>query len=132
MWSQAIPITLQPTWGVGKLHLNCSVVQIFLQILGSLMIPSSWSTLIRHSLLLMNPIATPLWFTKRIVIVSPIFTLEGTLTTTVYIIKKNNAKDTNYIIKKIYKMLMWWMIIGKWKSEINGRSRWKPIKGWSY
>ena len=25
---------------------------------------------------------------------------------------------------------MRWVIIGKWKSDINGRFRWKPIKDW--
>ena len=25
---------------------------------------------------------------------------------------------------------MWWVISGKWKSDINSKSRWQPIKGW--
>ena len=25
---------------------------------------------------------------------------------------------------------MWWVIIGKWKSDINDGSRWKPIRDW--
>ena len=36
------------------------------------------------------------------------------------------------ILQKNYKLLMWWMIIGKWKSDINDGSRWKPIRGWSH
>ena len=23
---------------------------------------------------------------------------------------------------------MWWVIIGKWKNDINGGSKWKPIR----
>ena len=29
-------------------------------------------------------------------------------------------------------MLMWWVIINKWKSDINGKPKWKPIRGWSH
>ena len=36
------------------------------------------------------------------------------------------------ILQKNYKLLMWWMIIGKWKSDINDGSKWKPKKGWPY
>ena len=40
----------------------------------------------------------------------------------------SNARDTNYFTTKIYKLLMWWMIINKWKNDINGGSKWKPIR----
>ena len=35
-------------------------------------------------------------------------------------VNMNNTRDTNYFTKKIYKLLMWWVIIGKWKRDING------------
>ena len=31
--------------------------------------------------------------------------------------------EIQIILQKINKLLMWWLIIGKWKSDINGRSR---------
>ena len=27
---------------------------------------------------------------------------------------------------------MWWVIIDKWKNDINSGSKWKPIRGWPY
>ena len=42
--------------------------------------------------------------------------------------EKNNARNTNYFIKKIYKLLMWWMIISKWKNDINDGSKWISIR----
>ena len=45
---------------------------------------------------------------------------------------KNNARDTKFFYKKFYKPLMWWMIIGKWKSDINDKPRWKPIRSWTH
>ena len=32
----------------------------------------------------------------------------------------NNVKDTNYFTNFFYKRLVWWVIIDKWKSNING------------
>ena len=29
-------------------------------------------------------------------------------------------------------LLIWWVITGKWKSDINGKPRWKPIRDWLY
>ena len=34
------------------------------------------------------------------------------------------------ILQKIHKLLMCWVVIDKWKSDINGEFSWKPIKGW--
>jgi len=28
----------------------------------------------------------------------------------------SNARNTNLFIKKNYKLLMWWVVIGKWKN----------------
>ena len=39
-------------------------------------------------------------------------------------------RDTNFFTKKIYKLLMWWVIIDKWKNDINGGSRWKLVRNW--
>ena len=48
-------------------------------------------------------------------------------------IYKNNARDTNYLPKKKnYKLLMWRIIISKWKNDINGGSRWKLIRDWPH
>ena len=44
----------------------------------------------------------------------------------------NNAREANYFTKKFYKLLIWWVIIGKWKNGINGGSRWKLIRDWSH
>ena len=27
---------------------------------------------------------------------------------------------------------MWWVIIDRWESDINGGLRWKPIRGYSH
>ena len=27
---------------------------------------------------------------------------------------------------------MWWVVIGKWKNDVNGGPRWKPIKSWPH
>ena len=34
--------------------------------------------------------------------------------------------------KQNYKLLMWWVIIGKEKSDFNDGLRWKLIRGWPY
>ena len=34
--------------------------------------------------------------------------------------------------KNIYKLLMRWVIIGKWKNDIIGGPKWKLIRGWSH
>ena len=41
---------------------------------------------------------------------------------------KNNARDTNYFTKN-YKVFMWWVIIDKWKYDINSDPKWKLIRG---
>ena len=27
-----------------------------------------------------------------------------------------------------YKLLMWWVFIGKWKSDVNDKPKWEPIR----
>ena len=44
--------------------------------------------------------------------------------------KKKNARDTNFFTKKCYKLLMWWVTIGKWKNDVNSELRWEPTKSW--
>ena len=36
------------------------------------------------------------------------------------------------ILQKYYTLLMWWVIIGKLKSDINSEPRWKLIRDWSH
>ena len=44
--------------------------------------------------------------------------------------KKNNARDTNYFTKNFTKCLCGeWLLVNE-KNDINGESRWKPIKSW--
>ena len=43
----------------------------------------------------------------------------------------NNARDTNYFTK-ILQTTNVVSDIGKWKSDITGGPRWKPIRGWPY
>ena len=30
-----------------------------------------------------------------------------------------NARDRYFFYKVIYKLFMWWVIIGKWKNDVN-------------
>ena len=41
---------------------------------------------------------------------------------------KSNAKNTNFFYKIFYELLIWLVVISKWKSDVNGGSKWKPIK----
>ena len=52
-------------------------------------------------------------------------------------IRKFNDEYENWIMLEIqlfykffYKLLIWWMIICKWKSVINDGLKWKPIRDW--
>ena len=37
-----------------------------------------------------------------------------------------NAIVTNDFTTFFYKLLMWWMIINKWKNNVNDEPRWEP------
>ena len=41
----------------------------------------------------------------------------------------SNVRDINFFPTFFYKLLMWWVVIDKRKSDINGRLRWRS---WSY
>ena len=41
---------------------------------------------------------------------------------------KNNARDTNYFTNCWYSE---WLLVNK-KNNVNGGSKWKPIRSWSY
>ena len=58
------------------------------------------------------------------------FVISDTSISNVHIVKWIMLK-IQIILQKFYKLLMWWVIIGKWKIDINGEPRWKSIKGWS-
>ena len=40
--------------------------------------------------------------------------------------------DIQTILQKFNKLLMWWVISGKWKGDINSGFRWKPITDWPH
>ena len=47
-----------------------------------------------------------------------------------YFYNKNreNVKFTNYFTIFFFKLLMWWVIISKSKNNVNGKTKWEPIK----
>ena len=44
----------------------------------------------------------------------------------------NNARDTNYFTNFFTNCWYGEWSFAKWKNDINGGPRWKPIKGWPH
>ena len=74
--------------------------------MGNLSIPSNWPTIIRRNLIhILLGTFSP----------SHVGGTVGKNHQTLF--NKENARDTYFFTKKIYKLLMWHVVIGKWKKK---------------